>query len=87
MISVARKPGSVISDSEVLRIEVYLEKFIFSSIDESIKFQSSKSDATISFSWISKRDCKTDRKDKTNSYLQNSSAIPSGFELFFLSLT
>jgi len=52
IISVERTPRSVISDSEVPTIEVILIKQFLSSFDESIKFQSSNSLATTSFSCI-----------------------------------
>lgn len=55
IISIERKPGSVISASDAPRIQVILEKLFISSFDESIKFQSSNSDATTSFIWISTR--------------------------------
>ena len=52
IISVERTPLSVISDSDVPTIEVILIKQFLSSFDESIKFQSSNSLATTSFSCI-----------------------------------
>lgn len=52
IISVERAPRPVISDSEDPRMDVILEKPFLSSLDESIKFQSSNSLATVSFSCI-----------------------------------
>lgn len=82
IVSVERTPSSVISVSDDLRMEVILEKLFFSSFGESIKFQSSNSDATISFSCISKQAFQFKCKGKINN--DRLSALPSRFELFFL---
>lgn len=51
IISVERIPGSTISDSEDPRTEAILENLFLSSFGESIKFHSSKSEPTISFTY------------------------------------
>lgn len=66
IVSVERTPSSVISVSDDLRMEVIVEKLFFSSFGESIKFQSSNSDATISFSCISKQVFQFKCKGKIN---------------------
>lgn len=64
IVSVERRPGSVTSVSDARMMEVIRENLLFSSREESIKFQSSYNEVKISFNCRLKQVLKLEEKDK-----------------------